>query len=308
MRGRNSGHSRSRVQHRGGRVRLGAAAALIAGGLALMGILGCGLMGHRKAPVLVITEMNAYLVPGSGLNAVRYGWNAASRPDLVWMEVRDRSGTVVRTVRDMPTRYVGGKGYAEQKWDALDEEGAVLTEAASAYDITVCGRWGGAVRGDHRPARVEEWLLPIEIAAGSAAVGRISSGPEEETITPETFIVTVTVDGGLSETPSYRVAKEFASGSHDWACVVTPMYKFYTSPALPYDIRYTLVMEQKTTTVERGGKLHLKTVMNYLLSPWDMDPSQEGRQTKGTWRFGLGCDTGGKFLPAARRDFTEAYE
>jgi len=52
--------------------------------------------------------------------------------------------------------------------------------------------------------------------------------------------------------------------------------------------------------------LKLLTVVDGTMNPWDMDPGKTGRQTKGTWEFGVDSHP----LPegATRREPTEEYQ
>jgi len=89
---------------------------------------------------------------------------------------------------------------------------------------------------------------------------------------------------------------------------VTPTHTFYTTPQTPYDIRYTVVIEQKTTPHDQteGGKT-IDTVMDGTINPWDMDPTHAGRQVKGTWKFGINSAAGPP-PSASRRGLVETYE
>jgi hypothetical protein len=83
------------------------------------------------------------------------------------------------------------------------------------------------------------------------------------------------------------------------AVKITPDYTFYTTPLRPYRIEYKVVIEQKTryeplTPADgegdfrvTGNGLLVHTVLDGTKNPWDMDPTQNGRQTKGTWTFGI---------------------
>jgi hypothetical protein len=272
-------------------------AMLLAGGLLVPAGAGCSGCGGPP-PVATIVVANDFLVPGSDLNTVRYFWKDAGNPTAVWMEVRDKSGALVRTIPDLPTR-CGSESpdYAEQRWDALDDHGVPLTEAASPYEITILAAWGRATASDRRQAAVEAWKMPITIADSG---GVLVSGVDQSTVTPETLTITVTVDGGKTATPTYTVGR-----AGDGACVATPSNLFYVTPQTPYDIRYTVVIEQHTIVLEDEHSLVVKTVMDGLLNPWDMDPDQPGRQTKSIWRFGLLPSSSGS---TGMRDFEEKYE
>ena len=85
-------------------------------------------------------------------------------------------------------------------------------------------------------------------------------------------------------------------------------FQVYTTPEKPYDIRYKVVIKQDTRTsgiMKQGLELH--TVVDGTLNPWDMDPDQGGRQTKGTWEFGVASHGPPNPKPTRRRP-TEVYE
>jgi len=48
-------------------------------------------------------------------------------------------------------------------------------------------------------------------------------------------------------------------------------------------------------------------VMDGTINPWDMDPTQAGRQVKGTWKFGINSAAGPP-PSASRRGLVETYE
>jgi hypothetical protein len=283
-----------------------AVAILLAGGLLVPAVAGCS----GPPPDVAIVAANDMLVPGSDLNVVRYSWKDAADPSAVWMEVHDKSGNLVRTLTNLPTHCAPETtDFAEHRWNALDDRGQALAEAASPFVLTIHAVWGRATVVAHCQASVEEWHMPITIADSSGEGSGLVSGVDESTVTPETLTITVTVDGGKTVTPKYAVsADKPAPGQlrgNDWACIATPLHLFYATPRAPYEIRYTVVIEQHTTTEETANSLVIKTVMDGLLNPWDMDPAQPGRQTKSTWRFGiLPASLGGPVMS----NFEERYE
>jgi len=91
-------------------------------------------------------------------------------------------------------------------------------------------------------------------------------------------------------------------------CILTSTnYLFYTTPTAPYDIRYSVVMQQTnriTVTTSNNGTV-TNTVMDGTLNPWDMHPTNASRQTKATWTFGVDSVGG---TNAAQRNLIKTYE
>jgi len=96
--------------------------------------------------------------------------------------------------------------------------------------------------------------------------------------------------------------------SNQWGCLVTPTnYLFYTTPVTPYDIRFRVRINQKTSTnsVSADG-IAVHAVVDGTLNLWDMDPGTAGRQTNTVWEFGI--DSAGSPPAAVRRNLTEVYQ
>jgi hypothetical protein len=266
---------------------------------------------------LWISAHGNYIVPESSLNAVRYRWSAGAVPESITMNVVNRSGAIVRTLTNLPTTYAAGKNYAEQLWNGcLDSGGAQpLTQEDSPYQIQLTGIFQTQVTSKPKTAKVKRWTYHITIADKPGGTEAFVTGPDLTSINYDTFEVRIKVDGGSEVIPPYSVKGPVADPNgppgNKRACRVTPAFLFYTTPQTPYNIRYRLVMQQKTTietiSVMGGDIKTLRTVMDGVGNPWDMDPSQPGRQTRAIWRFGL--DTVAGTPPrASSREFEEKYE
>jgi hypothetical protein len=165
-------------------------------------------------------------------------------------------------------------------------------------------------------AAINEWTMRVQIG-DSGGEQDLVTGPDENSITPTTLELRVSFETDLamtipllfSLTPDTPL--DGGPAGNQRACLVTPSHTFYTTPTTPYDIRYRFEMEQKSTwdppdAPDWQGK-RLVTIVDGTLNPWDMDPDQPGRQTKGIWRFGFDTLPG---MPPTRsaRGFQESYE
>jgi hypothetical protein len=264
-----------------------------------------------------ITEAGAYIVPGSSSNAVRYAWCPTNIvPDSIRLDVLDNMTNVARSITGLPTTFVAGTNYAEHLWNGLDTSGAPLKETNSPFTLMVSAIYGANTNSATLTAKVEEWLLGIGIEDKAEANETLVTGPDESTIATNTpvrtnLVVHISVSGDLvASNATFAVSNNTAAATgpagNERACLVTPANKFYTTPTMPYDIRYQVIIEQKTatTSVSVDG-LYLDTIVDGTLNPWDMDPSRTNRQTKGTWEFGV--DSSGN-TNATRRGLVETYE
>lgn len=259
---------------------------------------------------IVIVEAGAYIVPGSTWNCIRYNWTGYDTPSSVRLDVRANNGVIVRTINNLPTTYVAGQTYAERCWNGCkDEAGAnPLLESESPYTLQMTGVWSTESCFDQRNANVEEWLLDIGINDGQGEGDAIVTGPDEDTVNSATLRLEIQVAGGSLVSPGFAVTpdEEVEGGpqGNDHGYGVTPAFVFYTTPTAPYDIRYSLVAQQLTTVSEDDNERRMQTIMDCTLNPWDMDPNQEGRQTRATWSFGIDNVSG----TAVRRGLQESYQ
>ena len=113
------------------------------------------------------------------------------------------------------------------------------------------------------------------------AVNCVPSGMDEETVTPTLFITVAQPDGGTeTDIPCYEVIPD--TGPQGYDCQVklrmnpNQWYIFYSTPTGPVAIEYTLNFQ-----VVYGGCL------DDARNERDMDEYQGGRQTCGTWTFGI---------------------
>ena len=276
------------------------------------------LIWYDKVRIGVVTRARVvaagdFIVPKSNSNAIRYAWDDARRPSSVQLVVRDRTGNVVRTMAGLPTSYAGGQPYAEHKWNGCRDRGGTqpLTEALSPYTLTLAIKWAARRQLVEITPRVEAWIMGIDIADMPKRRETLVSGPDERSVRPNTLEVKVSLDGNPEETPSFTVTPNTSTSGgpsgNQRGCRVSPSYTFYTTPKTPYDIRYEVIIQQKTkiSGLTKHG-LKLDTVVDGTLNPWDMDPARSGRQTKGTWKFGI--DASGTPRTAKRRDLQEVYE
>ncbi len=260
-----------------------------------------------------VTEVGEYIVPGSNWNAVRYKWQPENQPpDTVDMEVlrqEDGGWVSVRSIAGLPTALVPGQDYAEYRWNGCATEDGDVPLSEGDYKVRLTGRWGtGNASADEADAFVEEWLMGIIIEDRPGGEETLVTGPDETSV-EENLEVRVSLNGGAVAETSFDVEPNTPTpegpAGNERGCLVTPKHTFYTTPRTPYDIRYEVVMEQKTAfsrPPEGGLKLH--TVVDGTLNAWDMDPDTEGRQTRGIWRFGITSVNG----QATRRELIEVYE
>jgi hypothetical protein len=268
------------------------------------------ILNDTQAPInLYITDYNYYLVPGSPDNAVRYAWSAGAMPDSISMTVTDNAGNVVRTLSNMPTTYVPNQSYAEQKWNACADSGAPLTQAASPYQLKLTGLFQGTtVYSSPVTAVVQEWkqfYFSIDDQPGGSE--DLVTGVDETTITPSTLQIAIQLGSSSPVFPLYSIVPDTPADTgppgNSRGCQIYPAYTFYTTPTTPYDIRYAMVLQQQTQVA--GGVI--TTVMDCTRNPWDMDPTQPGRQTQGIWSFGVDPPGSGSSTPSLR-GFQEQYQ
>lgn len=258
----------------------------------------------RRINFTVLTDLDLvaagnFIVPGSNLNAVRYRWSDGRTPKAIKMEVFDKDKKLVRTIDPVPTTFAPGKDFAEQKWNGAADDGGkqLLSEAKSPYRIRLTATRTSSTMACtvETTAKVEEWKLDLRIDDRPGGRETLVSGPNPDTITPETLEVRLKFDeaGATESTPRYdktpRVKAPSGPPGNEWGCLVTPAHLFYTTPQSPYDIRYQVTIEQKTQIIsaKTGDGKVVKTVLDGALNPWDMDPTRPGRQTKAIWQFGL---------------------
>jgi hypothetical protein len=262
---------------------------------------------------LSITAAGDFIVPGSQLNAVQYSWSTGQAPDSVLMEVLDNSNTVVYSNSSLPTTYVQNQQYAEFRWQGLNNNGQPLTEAGSPYTIRLTGSFGnGAVScRATTTARVSGWNMAIVINDKPLNTETLVTGPDEDTINNNTMTVAVGLDNQNPAQVNYTVTPNTASpdgpAGNQWGCQVTPTYTFYTTPSTPYNITYTVQIQQITTETNSGEGRIETTVLDGTKNPWDMDPTQAGRQTQGNWVFGI-SQTAQQPPTASRRGLVETYQ
>jgi hypothetical protein len=262
-----------------------------------------------------ILEAGKYIVPGSTNNTIRYCWaptNAA--PSSVRMEIYDRTNTLVRTISVLPTSFLSTNAWAEHKWNGMQDEAGTLplAETNSPYALKIIGTWGGTECAAVTNAAVEAWLLDIGIEDKPLASETLVTGVDEESVTHSNLEVWVSLDSNTAVSVAFSVSNNttVATGpaGNEWGCSVTPTnFLFYTTPVTPYDIRYRVTINQKTSTnsVPADG-MAVQTVRDGTLNLWDMDRSTPGRQTNTVWEFGI--DSSGTPPAAVRRNPTEVYQ
>jgi hypothetical protein len=244
-----------------------------------------------------ITASGDYIVPGSSLNTIRYVVSPSGFPATVKMEVKNSSGTVVRTLTGLPTSNESS-GYAQYQWDGNDDSGDPLTEKDSAYTVRLIATQGNLECTDKVDDRqVEEWTMTLTLRDIPAPGTDYASGIDEDTVTTDLFIVKAQPAGGTLTTMTYYdITADTGTQARD--CDVGLMvdtstyYVFYTTPTtdgLP-EIKYTMDLK-----VLDGGVLDLGK------NEWDMDPDQDGRQTHGTWTFKISS-------AGTLTEFEESYE
>ena len=268
---------------------------------------GCGTPGTLK-----IRSAGDFIVPGAIHNAVRYDWTPASpQPNSVKMEVFDKNQNLVRTINDLPITLVPTQSYAEFLWNGAKDDAGVqpLTEAASPFKIKLTGTWSNGSTSDEVSAKVEEWAMDVDIGDKPGGSETMVSGVDERTVNSTNLVVSISLDGNSAVQADFNVKADTevpgGPSGNKRGCKVTPLYRFYTTPHAPYDIRYKVVIEQMTElTRQPFPRIDIKTLMDGTLNPWDMDPTQSGRQTKGTWEFGVDSNTSS----GAQRGLTETYQ
>ena len=172
----------------------------------------------------------------------------------------------------------------------------ILKEANSPYAYYLEVSKSGTVALKAKVV-VEEWFLDIGIEDMPGGNETLVTGPDETKITEDTLEIDVVLDNGVLQKPAFVVTEnnEVKGGpaGNQRGSAVTPNYRFYTTPSVPYDIRYVVIIHQKIRILEvpQDG-LRIEAITDGTLNPWDMDPTQNGRQLETTWGFGV--DTGGK--------------
>lgn len=250
----------------------------------------------KTAADIHIVVAGSFVVPGSQQNAIRYTWRAAGpAPSAVTLSVLDKNGHLARQIDGLPVKLLPD-GYAELTWNGLDMDGVPLAERDSPYTLQLDGLFPNGPSTDRIIAKVEEWKLGIVIS-DPATPDTLSTGVDRKTVNDRTLRVSISLDWQSDkptwQTPPFDVSQQIPG---DGSCEATPQYIFYVTPDEPYEIRYQMRIEQLGAGVQDN-----------VLNPWDMDPDQPGRQTKGTWKFGLDSETTitGKDL---RKHFEEKYE
>lgn len=245
-----------------------------------------------------ITECGDYIVPGSQLNAVRYTWSSLlGNPTSVTMEVSDKNGNLTRTVNNLPTSSTSS-GYAEQKWDGLDSNHAVLTEANSPYTIKLTAVFSQPDNSycDSKTAEVQEWKLGVKINDDADSSSGFASGTDPTTVGSDTLAISISLDWQTASTPGFvsplfdvTPATSSANGpdGNHWGCTATPRYVFYVTPDSPYKIEYKMIIAQQNI----NATTHLGGVRDGVLNYWNMDPSANDRKSTGTWTFGVSPST-----------------
>jgi hypothetical protein len=288
-------------------------------GATLFGFNGGGEILETPPFRLEIVAFNDFIVPRSNRNAIRYRWSPDVPPVSVTMSIFDKQATRLRTITGLPTAFAQGQMYAEETWNGCANADGTqpLTEAGSPYTILVRGRGeNGSSSSKRIVARVEEWLLDIRVEDRPGGKETLVTGPDPETITKDTLEVRVKLDeaNAVESKPEFTTTGgvKVPDGPADnaWGALVTPKYIFYTTPQTPYDIRYQLVLEQQTRIFPAPEKgipgVAVNTVLDGTKNPWDMDPTKPGRQTKGTWTFGVNSQAGQN--GDRRRGLVEDYQ
>ncbi len=263
----------------------------------------------------VITDAGKYIVPGSTNNAIRYKWTPTNvLPTAVRMEVYDKATTLVRTINNLPTSFLGSNAWAQQKWNGMkDDTGTLpLTETNSPYTLRLIGTWDTMQCSASTNGVVEEWLFDLGIEDCHDGVETLVTGPDEDTGTSSNLQFNLSLDGNTNTSVQFSTSNNTAVAggpvSNQWGCYVTPAnFLFYTTPETPYDIRYRVTITQNTTTngTFAGDGLEVQTITDGTLNLWDMAFPGD-RHTNTVWQFGI-SSTGAP--PAAvSRTLQEDYE
>ncbi len=230
-----------------------------------------------------VVAVGDYIVPGSKENIVRYQLDL-SPVDAVRLEVFDKDNNKVRTATGLPTSNDAATGYAEYKWDGLDDKGAQLKPLSSPFRLKIIATKGGTDCPAEASSQVVWWPFTYKIEDKEPAAGAGASGIEPKTVVPMLVQTTVEPQGGEAVPVSYFDVKPAANDVE-----VTLMNSFkaadffmlYTSPTKPNQINYTItVQSQEGGALDKAG------------NEWDMDPAAAGMQRTTLWR--LRIDSAGK--------------
>ncbi len=228
-----------------------------------------------------------YIVPGSSLNTIRYRIYMPPGAVNAMITVTDSSTDIVR---EMPVSTSNGLNI--HQWDGKDDSAELLTATAAPYtydlDVTYEGQsrpyWSDTLAG----RGVLEWGCRIFIRDRYSSDTTFETGVNEETIAdengePVSFYVSSQATGASCDTIAYY--EVYAdTGEHGWDSDIDLLdstgggvYIFYTTPTPDPDLPLIdYVMELWETD---------PYVQDVATNEWDMDPTQAGQQTKGTWEF-----------------------
>lgn len=239
--------------------------------------------GKKRPPVDLTIEIievkivlaGDYIVPGSGDNLIRYQLNPAS-VDAVRLEVYDQDSKLVRTINDLPTAN-GPSGWAEFKWNGLDEAGRHLKRQGSPYRLRVVATKRRAETQDEAEAEVKSWKFTYRISDRPAGPGAEASGIDLKTVIPSLVETTVQAHGSNAvRAPVYSLS-QVNQGVDVTLMNSTTAGDFlyvYTSPTNTDRILYTIrIHSYEGGALDKAG------------NEWDMDPAAPGIQRTTIWEL-----------------------